>query len=144
MVLARVRQPIRRTRTDARRLTEQVPPDFDGSEPEFFIFRALERRGMVRGVDFVFQSSFLGGRTRRGGVDVDFLIFSPRLGIEVQSAFFHTRTSTQRANDNLRRLALEGQGLRVEFIDENEARNRPDEAVFEALAGTRGRGPIGA
>lgn len=132
------------TRTDAGRVLLRVPEDFPGSEPEFFIFRALQRRGMVEGVDFIFQSSFLGGRTRRGGVDVDFLVFSPRVGIEIQSAFFHTRTSTQRATDALRRIALESNGLRVEFIDENDARNRPDEAVAEALAGTRGRGPIGA
>jgi len=41
------------------------------------------------------------------------------------------------------RAALEADGLRVEFIQEEEAINNPDEAVREALAGIRGKGPQG-
>tara|TARA_Y100000310_G_scaffold3792_1_gene4668 strand:+ start:12943 stop:13353 length:411 start_codon:yes stop_codon:yes gene_type:complete len=135
---------VTRTRDDAGRLREVKPPDFLGSEPEFFIFRALQRRGMVEGIHFAFQSAFFGGRQTRGGAIVDFFVRSPRVGINVQSEFFHQRTSAQRANDALQRIAIESSGLRVEFISEDDARNRPDEAVAEALAGTRGRGPIGA
>lgn len=137
---------VTRTRDDAGRLLPQVPEGFSGSEPEFFIFRALQRRGMVEGVHFTFQSSQFGGRQVAGGVIIDFFIHLPvRLAIAVQSTFYHGRTATQRARDATRRIEIEGRlSLRVEFIDEDDARNRPDEAVAEALAGTRGRGPIGA
>ena len=137
---------VTRTRDDAGRLLPQVPEGFSGSEPEFFIFRALQRRGMVEGVHFTFQSSQFGGRQVAGGVIIDFFIHLPvRLAIAVQSTFYHGRTTTQRARDATRRIEIEGRlSLRVEFIDEDDARNRPDEAVAEALAGTRGRGPIGA
>lgn len=133
------------TRTDAGRVLPRVPEDFPGSEPEFFIFRALQRLGFVEDVHFTFQSSFFGGRQTAGGVIIDFFIYDPRMGIAVQSAFYHGRTATQRARDAAQRIEIETRlGLRVEFIDENDARNRPDEAVAEALTGTRGRGPIGA
>ncbi len=84
-----------------------------------------------------------GGRHVRGGTIVDFIIRSPYVGINVQSKYYHNRTTDQRAHDAIQRATLEASGLRVEFIQEEEAINSPDEAVREALAGTRGKGPQG-
>ena len=61
----------------------------------------------------------------------------------MQSEYFHNLKAGDRAQDAIKRATLEGEGLRVEFISEEEAINRPDAAVREALAGTRGRGPLG-
>ena len=80
---------------------------------------------------------------QRGGAVVDFIIRSPYVGINVQSKYYHNRTTDQRGHDALQRAALEANGLRVEYIQEEEAINNPDEAVREALAGTRGKGPQG-
>ena len=115
-----------------------------GSQPEYWIYRALYRRGLREPIDFVYQSKQFGGRIQRGGAVVDFLVRTPHVGINVQSDYFHTRTTKQRAHDALQRASLEASGMRVEYIGEDEARNRPDEAVAEALAGTRAKGPIGA
>jgi len=135
------------TRTVTGKPVEQVPGWWvarGGSQPEYGVWRAIVRTGGVEeNGDFIYQSKFFGGRLTRGGAVVDFIIKSPRVGINVQSKYFHNRTTDQRAHDALQRASLEASGLRVEFIQEEEAINSPDEAVREALAGTRGKGPIG-
>ena len=136
-----------RTRTVTGQPVEEVPEWWlarGGSQPEYWVYRALVRTGRLEeNGDFIYQSKFLGGRLTRGGSVVDFLIKSPRVGINVQSKYFHSRTSQQRAHDALQRASLEANGLRVEFIQEEEAINSPDEAVREALAGTRAKDPLG-
>jgi hypothetical protein len=135
------------TRTVTGKPVEQVPEWWfarGGSQPEYWVYRAIVRTGRLEeNGDFIYQSKFFGGRLTRGGAVVDFIIKSPRVGINVQSKYFHNRTTDQRAHDALQRASLEASGLRVEFIQEEEAINSPDEAVREALAGTRGKGPIG-
>ncbi|MCH8315287.1 MAG: hypothetical protein IIA64_04875 [Planctomycetes bacterium] len=118
--------------------------DRGGSDLEYFIWLALNKIGLREGVDFVYQVSRFGGRNTSGGVIVDFVVFSPFVGIEVQSDFHHLLKAKQRAKDLIAQQQLELSGMRVEFIGEEDARNRPVEAVREALAGTRARGPIGA
>lgn len=118
--------------------------DRGGSDLEYFIWLALNRIGLREGVDFTYQVSRFGGRNTSGGVIVDFVVFFPFVGIAVQSDFHHLLKSKQRAKDLIDQQQLELSGMRVEFIGEDDARNRPVEAVREALAGTRARGPIGA
>ena len=137
------------TRTVTGQPVERVPESWlerGGSQPEYWIYRALYRAGYKEGPGFLgfrYQSKKFGGRLQRGGAIVDFEIFNPHVGINVQSNYFHSRTTNQRAHDRIQRAELERNGFRLEFIDETEAVNRPDAAVREALAGTRGRGPIG-
>jgi len=114
-----------------------------GSEPEYYIYRALLRRGLREPDDFVYQSKQGGGRIQRGGAIVDFLLVSPRMGINVQSLYYHARTTEQRSHDAIVRAMLEGAGIRVEYISEEQAINAPDEAVENAIAGIGGKGPIG-
>ena len=135
------------TRTVTGQPVEQVPEWWlarGGSQPEYWIYRAIIRTGRLEEAgDFVYQAKRFGGRIQRGGAVVDFEIFVPHVGINVQSKYFHNRTSEQRGHDAIQRALLEGSGLRLEFIDEEEAINSPDKAVREAIAGTRGRGPLG-
>ena len=149
MVTSFTPRPIQTTRTTTGRPVEQVPEHWlarGGSRPEYWIYRALYRAGFKEGFGpghFIYQAKRFGGRLTRGGAVVDFEVFFPHVGINVQSKYFHNRTTRQRAHDRLQRAALEARGLRLEFISEEEAINRPDEAVREALAGTRGKGPLG-
>ena len=135
------------TRTVTGKVIEEVPEWWlarGGSQPEYWIYRAIIRTGRLEEAgDFIYQSKQFGGRHVRGGAVVDFIIRSPHVGINVQSKYYHNRTTDQRGHDALQRAALEASGLRVEFIQEEEAINSPDEAVAEALAGTRGKGPQG-
>lgn len=132
------------TRTVTGAPVEEVPEWWTGSQPEYWVYRAIIRTGRLEEAgDFIFQVKQFGGRHIRGGAIVDFIIRSPYVGINVQSKYYHNRTTDQRAHDVLLRASLEASGLRVEFIQEEEAINSPDEAVREALAGTRGKGPQG-
>ena len=135
------------TRTITGQPAEEVPLwwlERGGSQPEYWVYRAIVRTGRLEEAgDFTYQLKQFGGRMTRGGAVVDFVIRSPYVGINVQSKYFHNRTTNQRAHDALQRAALEADGLRLEYIQEEEAINNPDNAVREALAGTRGKGPLG-
>ncbi len=121
-----------------------VPDWWQGSNPEYYIYRAILRRGLVETVDFQYQRNVFGGRQRRGGIIPDFFIFNPRVGINVQGSRFHTPPFGNTGFDRMQRVAIERQGIRMEFISDTEAEIRPDAAVQEAILGTRGRGPLEA
>jgi very-short-patch-repair endonuclease len=96
------------------------------SEPEVAVYYALRRVPVA----FVFQSSQMGGRMQRGGTILDFFIRDLMLGIEVMGLYWHTPTVAQ---DRLLRAALEGNGIRVVWIDDDDALRAPDWYVQEAL-----------
>ena len=114
---------------------EQVaPPDWPGSLPEFLVYQELLRRGLREGFDFRYQSKLIGGRLDKGGAVVDFLFFNPPdLAINVQSEFFHYQTAELRTHDELQRIALEGQGVTVIYIDESDIVKNVGFFVSEAL-----------
>lgn len=145
MVTRVVERPVQRD--VAGRQLPAIPQawiDRGGSDLEYFIWLALNKIGLREGIDFVYQVSRFGGRNTTGGVIVDFLVRFPFVGINVQGAFHHLLKAKQRAKDLIGQQQLELSGMRIEFIGEDDARNRPVEAVRDALAGTRARGPIGA
>ncbi len=131
----------------AGRVLPAIPQEWidrGGSDLEYFIWLALNKIGLREGVDFVYQVSRFGGRNTSGGVIVDFVVFSPFVGINVQGPFHRLGKAKQKAKDLIGQQQLELTGMRIEFIGEDDARNRPVEAVRDAIAGTRARGPIGA
>lgn len=63
--------------TQSQQMT--VPPDWEGSIPEYMVYRSLiERHGKQPGVDFSYQSALMGGRLDKGGVVLDFVFTDPR------------------------------------------------------------------
>lgn len=99
------------------------------STPEKAVYGALKKLG----VDFVFQSSQLGGRNVRGGAIIDFFIPILSLAINIQSEFWHYGNPDRIAQDRIQRLALEGQGITVIYIDEEDILKDVDYFVREAL-----------
>lgn len=100
------------------------------SKPELAVRRALDRIG----ISYEFQSAFFGGRLERGGAVVDFLIPSLNLAINVQSDFYHYGNPTRLAQDRMQKLMLEGVGITLIYIDEEDALKSPAWFVNEALA----------
>lgn len=139
----REREPYRDNLGVARELAPQSWIDRGGSEPEYYIYKALQKRGLVDGVDFTYQSPQAGGRMTLGGAIVDFLLIFPPIGINVQSLYYHATTAEQRSHDIMVRSTLEGKGIQVMYIDEDEAINNPDGAVADAIAGRGSTDPIG-
>jgi len=109
------------------------PPWFMGSLPEWLVYDALLKMGMKD--QFTFQSSRMGGRQSKGGVVLDFFFPDLRLAINVQSTYFHYRTAQQRMNDSLQRAQLEGMGIRVIYIQEEQALANASYYVKDALMG---------
>ena len=134
-----------RTNAEGKRLPK-VPRwwtvERGGSDIEYYVWQAILRTKRIEFIDFVFQNRLFGGKVT-GGAVVDFLIFSPRVGINIQSVFFHGTTAAQRAFDQLQRINIERNGLRLAYISEEDALNRPDGAVRDAIAGVNQRGPLG-
>lgn len=109
------------------------PPDWMGSLPEWYIFFALLKLGQKG--KFTYQSSRMGGRQARGGVIIDFFFPDINLAINVQSLYYHYRTAQQRMNDQLQRAQLEGMGIKVIYIMEENALANPVYYASEALRG---------
>ena len=67
-----------------------VPVGWEGSLPEYIVYRTLQRLGLQPGIDFRYQSPLMGGRQERGGVVIDFMFSNPPgLAINVQGTFYH-------------------------------------------------------
>lgn len=109
------------------------PPSWMGSLPEYYVYDALIKLGMKG--EFIYQSSQMGGRGAKGGAIVDFYFPSLSLAINVQSTYFHYRTASQRVNDQMLRAQLEGQGIRVIYIQEAAALSNATHYVRDALRG---------
>jgi hypothetical protein len=113
----------------------EPPATWPGSRAEWAIFQALLSLGKKPGVDFIYQSPFFGGRLQKGGVVVDFLFYNPpNLAINVQSVWYHYIGVVAQMRDQMQRARLEGVGLRVIYIDEEDALRNPRFYVREALA----------
>ena len=114
----------------------EVPEWWQGSKPEYFIYNALLSLGLKPDRDFVYQSSQLGGRLEKGGAVVDFLFYNPpNLAVNIQSVYYHYRGITQKVRGQMQRAQLEGLGLKVIYIDEEDALRNPRYYVQQALMG---------
>ena len=91
-----------------------------GSLPELLVQRELVRRGLVPGLDFVYQASILGGRQQRGGFLLDFLFRNPpNLAINVQGEYYHYSQTRTIVEDQLLRAIMAGRGVTLIFVDES-------------------------
>ena len=115
--------------------TIQLPASWEGSIPEYMVLQALNRLGLLYGVEFTYQSPLLGGRMEKGGAIVDFLFNDPPdLGINVQGEYWHyAQGITKIMSDDMARATLAGQGINLIMIDENDIYKDVDFYVREAL-----------
>ena len=114
----------------------QAPPNWEGSLPEYLVYRSLiESFGKQEGIDFTYQSSLLGGRLFKGGVILDFFFNNPPdLAINVQGEYYHYGMgATYLQNDIMVRQQMAGEGINLIFIDESDILNDVDYYVREAL-----------
>ena len=115
--------------------TPELPPDWEGSLPEYLAFTALIKLGKDPGVDFTYQSPLMGGRMTKGGVVIDFEFTNPPdLAINIQGVYYHYEFGVeQKARDIITRAQMAGQGVTLVFIDEDDIMQDPEYYVKEAL-----------
>jgi hypothetical protein len=95
---------------------------------ERVVATALEQHNL----EFIFQASYFGGRTIRGGQVLDFLVYSPfEIGVQVYGDYWHTGQFS--AEDRLKIAVLEQfLGRKLAIVWGNES-----ETVAEASAALR-------
>lgn len=98
--------------------------------PELIVGKELDRLG----INYIFQYSFLGGRTQSGGVIADYYIPSYSLVISVLGTYWHASPEV-RAKDLLQRISVLSQGIMTIFINEADVMKRARFYVSEALRG---------
>ena len=135
----------RRNLPKTRRLP-QIPRSWKvrgGSDAEYYVYIGIIRTGRREPGGFIYQGSLGGPQGQRGSTRPDFIIARPRMAINVQSRYYHSRTVEQVSRDQQTRMFVEAQGLPVAFISEDQARSNADSAVRRAIASQGNTGPLG-
>lgn len=111
------------------------PPGWTGTLPEWAIFWALEELGLRPDVDFSYRLRMPELEVRRWG-EVDFLVWSAGVGIEVQGEYWHYLQGPEKAIlDQIKAALLESAGFVMVWIDAEDALASPLFYTREALAG---------
>ena len=119
--------------------------DPQASLPEFIVYEFLvHTKKQVEGVDFLYQDPFQGGRTEKGGFVLDFLLIVPQIAWRIQGERFHLFFPQDRARDILAREVLEGRGIRVLDLFENDILGRPTFVLELAWNGQEVQGRTGS
>ena len=112
-----------------------VPPNWEGSVPEYIANQTFIELGLKPGMDFAYQSPLLGGRMEKGGVVLDFLFNNPPdLAVNVQGVYYHYEFGVEaKARDMMARASLAGQNVTLIFIDDDDLMRDPRFYCREAL-----------
>lgn len=120
-----------------RRYNAWVSRVGQGSIPEYIVWEFLVYiKKQIENVDFVFQSPLFGGRTELGGFVLDYYFPLKETGWRIQGERFHLLFAQDRARDILSRALLEGRGIRVLDLYEDDLLTR---AAFTLNAAWEGR-----
>lgn len=99
----------------------------NGSLPEFIVWEFLTiNKKQVPGVDFIYQHSLFGGRTRFGGYVLDYFLPLRREGWNVQGERYHLEAPQSRARDAIMKAQLTAEGMKVIRLYEGDLLTRPD------------------
>jgi len=100
----------------------EAPPGWQGSLPEYIAYTTFESFGLEPGVDFTYQSKVMGGRMNKGGLILDFEFYNPPdLAVNIQGEYYHYEFGVETlGRDVVARQQVEGQGIKLIFIDESD------------------------
>jgi len=116
----------------------QIPPNWEGSGPEYVAYQTFISLGKTPGEDFTYQSPLMGGRMDKGGFVIDFMFTNPPdLGINVQGVYYHYTKYPggveSKARDVLARASMAGENITLIFIDDDDLLHDPVYYCREAL-----------
>ena len=116
----------------------QIPPNWEGSGPEYVAYQTFISLGKTPGEDFTYQSPLMGGRLDKGGFIIDFMFTNPPdLGINVQGVYYHYQKypggGESKARDVLARASMAGENITLVFIDDDDLMRDPRYYCREAL-----------
>lgn len=121
----------------------EPPTSWPGTQPEWWAYQWLIRRGLRENIDFHYQVTLSGGRRQLFGNIVDFIISSPIVPAimmvwRIQGYYWHLAQGHEViANDLASRLRLEQHGwLVIDILDKDlEDPQQRDDVLSNALIG---------
>ncbi len=84
-----------------------------GSPSEYKVFRWLTSKGLVPGVDFIFQADRMGGVSHIGNAKIHFIIYATKLALRVQGYEWPNLSKKSHALDLLQKIIWEAKGYTV-------------------------------
>ena len=109
---------------------------YHGSLPEFVVWDWLVGTKKQRpGVDFIYQSPIMGGRTSFGGFVADFYFPLQQMVWNVQGLRWHWSNPDDRARDMIAKQLLAGRGIVLLFLWEDDILVRPGLTLEKAWRG---------
>lgn len=119
---------------------DHTPSGLVATLPEWYVYWYLtDRKDMIPGVDFEFQSSVFGGRMDKGGLVFDFFlpgrIGTQGLVINVDGYVWHRYTLDDRAITIMNDERADNQGYFVVHVAEEDVLKRVEYTVENALRG---------
>jgi hypothetical protein len=116
--------------------------------PEFIVweFLTIEKKQQVE-IDFIFQRSIFGGRTRFGGFILDYFLITRREGWRVMGERFHLEQPLDRARDAIAKIQLLAQGIKIIDLWEDDLLTRRDfvlSLAWERSVSVISRAPFGS
>lgn len=110
-----------------------------GTYPEYKAFAWLAKEGYEPGIDFIFQSSQMGGRQLYGGAVVDFDFPWFPLAWRIQGEHWHIGNPATEGRDAMQKLALTSYGYTVVDIYAQDVVQRTDWVLENAIQGIQVR-----
>ena len=100
------------------------------TEPEIIVLRWLDKHKIV----YDFQTSLAGGRFELGGSVLDFILTDLAIGLRVQSMYWHEGVA-KKGTDDIQREMLEGMGLTIVDVWQDDLEQRLEETMRLAVQG---------
>lgn len=110
-----------------------------GTYPEYVAFTWLLRNGYEPGIDFIFQSSQMGGRQLYGGAVVDFDFPWFPMAWRIMGEHWHVGQPDVEARDAMQKAALESYGYTVVDILAQDVVQRARWVLSNAIQGIQVR-----
>lgn len=131
------RQGVGQSAADLKAYPPQ-PEDWPGTEPEWAIYWAHGKLGLIEGEDFAYRLLASGSSLRQatGGVEIDFFEYGLNIGIDVQGFFAHYKLGADKQAADIETLIdLESHGIDLIRIDDKDAQADPIFYLKEARNG---------
>jgi len=123
---------------DERLWAEFVPwhEETNGSFPEFIVWKWLiNEKRQRQNIDFYYQHPMFGGRTVYGGFLLDFFFPMKSMGWRVMGLRWHLIKPRDRARDLVSKQQLEGRGIHIVDLWEDDILNRREYTLEKAWRG---------
>lgn len=104
------------------------------SPSEYKVYHWLIKKGLVPGVDFIFQADKLGGVAHMGNAKIHFIIYASKLALRVQGYLWPNLGAKSHALDIIQKTVWEAKGYTVLDLLASEVDENVNRVMTQAWA----------